>query len=235
VTRIWDDILPPPDREVYRLAGYGVRGGHGVRPALLVIDVTHVFVGDRSEPILDSIERFPNSCGEAAWAAIEQISDLLQVCRERGVPVFYTKGLEQRSPVTRGAWNWKKAKGAERKVAGDPGANTIPELIAPAPNEIVIQKTKPSGFFGTPLASYLTHLQVDTVIVTGGVTSGCIRATVLDAFANNFKTIVAEEATFDRSETSHKLNLFDMDAQYADVLGVSEVKAYLSEVSQWTS
>ena len=100
-------------------------------------------------------------------------------------------------------------------------------MIAPVKGETVIQKTKPSAFFGTPLASYLTHLGVDTVVVTGTTTSGCIRASVLDAFSNNFKSIVVEEAVFDRGEVSHKINCFDMNSKYADVIPVEDAKAYL--------
>jgi maleamate amidohydrolase len=227
VPRIWDDVLPLSDRAIYEAAGYGAVGGGGERPALLVIDVTYEFVGDKPEPVLDSIEKFPNSCGEAGWRAMEHIRDLLAAARERGLPVFYTKGLDARSAITRGAWGWKKSAAAEGLVGSNPIGNQIPDLIAPLPDETVIQKTKPSAFFGTPLASYLTHLRVDTVVITGTTTSGCIRATVLDAFSNNFRSIVVEEAVFDRGELSHKMNLFDMNAKYADVISAEETTTYL--------
>jgi nicotinamidase-related amidase len=227
MARIWDDLLPDLDREVYDRAGYGQRGGGGAHPALLVVDVTVEFVGDRPEPILESIRRFPNSCGEVAWSAMGHIRDLLAVCRDQNVPIFYTKGMDDRNATTRGAWSWKKAASAERGIAENPGRNQIPEMIAPVAGEVVIQKTKPSGFFGTPLASYLTHHHVDTVIVTGTTTSGCIRATVIDAFSNNFRPIVVEEGVFDRSELSHKVNCFDMNAKYADVISSAETLDYL--------
>lgn len=225
--RIWDDVLPESDLAIYRAAGYGIVGGGGERPALLVVDVTYEFVGDKPEPVLDSIKKFPNSCGEAGWRAMEHIRDLLAECRELGLPVFYTKGMDARSAITRGAWGWKKAASSESTVGSNPIGNQIPDLIAPRPGETVIQKTKPSAFFGSPLASYLTHLKVDTVVVTGTTTSGCIRATVLDAFSNNFRSIVVEEAVFDRGELSHKMNLFDMNAKYADVISAEETRAYL--------
>lgn len=225
--RMWDDVLTDQDRLIYQKAGFGEVGGGGKRPALLVIDVTYAFVGDRPEPILESIKRFPNSCGEISWTAMEHIRELLTICRAQGIPVFYTKGIDDRTPITRGAWSWKKAPSAERNVGDNPIGNQIPDMIAPVAGETVIQKTKPSAFFGTPLASYLTHLGVDTVVVTGTTTSGCIRASVLDAFAQNFKSIVPEEAVFDRSEVSHKVNCFDMNAKYADVIPVEDAKAYL--------
>lgn len=225
--RIWDDLLSEHDRQVYRGAGYGARGGGGKRPALLVIDVTYDFVGDRPEPILESIKKFPNSCGEAGWRGMEQIKRLLDECRQAGIPVFYTKNLEERSPLTRGAWGWKKEQAVERMALEKREGNQIPDLIAPRQGEVVIQKTKPSAFFGTPLTSYLVGLGVDTVLVTGCTTSGCVRASVIDSFSNNFRTIVVEEAVFDRAELPHKANLFDMQQKYADVTPIEEVLAYV--------
>jgi len=93
-----------------------------------------------------------------------------------------------------------------------------------------VLKQKPSGFFGTNLLSYLVLLGCDSVVVTGTTTSGCVRATVLDAFSNNFRVTVAKEACFDRSQASHAVNLCDMHSKYADVLPVEEVKQYLASL-----
>lgn len=228
MARVWDDVLSERDREVYRAAGYGARAGGGSRPALLVIDVTYDFVGDKPEPILDSIKKFPNSCGEVGWHGMEYIRELLELCREQDVPIFYTKGMDERSAITRGSWTWKNAKAMNKGELAERMGNEIPDMIAPRAGELVIQKTKPSGFFGTPLSSYLIGLGVDTVLVTGTTTSGCVRATVIDAFSNNFRTIVVEEGVFDRGEVSHKINLFDMHSKYADVISIEEAKRYLT-------
>jgi nicotinamidase-related amidase len=227
MARVWDDVLSERDREVYRAAGYGARAGGGSRPALLVIDVTYDFVGDKPEPILDSIKKFPNSCGEVGWRGMEYIRELLELCREQDVPIFYTKGMDERSAITRGSWTWKNAKAMNKGELAERMGNEIPDMIAPRAGELVIQKTKPSGFFGTPLSSYLIGLGVDTVVVTGTTTSGCVRATVIDAFSNNFRTIVVEEGVFDRGEVSHKINLFDMQSKYADVISLEEAKRYV--------
>jgi maleamate amidohydrolase len=104
--------------------------------------------------------------------------------------------------------------------------NQIVDEIAPGPQDIVILKQKPSGFFGTNMASYLTLLGCDSVIVTGTTTSGCVRATVLDAFSNNYRVALAEEGCFDRSQASHAINLCDMNAKYADVVKCAEVLAF---------
>lgn len=230
MANIWDDLLTERDRKVYESAGFGYVGRGGEKPALLVVDVTYSFVGDRPEPVLESIKKFPNSCGDVGWVGMEHIRDLLEICRAQSIPVLYTKGMDERTPLTRGAWNWKKDPTAEQRTTGNAMSNEIPDLIAPLPGEVVIQKTKPSAFFGTPLASYLTHLGVDTVVVAGTTTSGCVRATVIDSFSHNFKTIVPEEAVFDRGEVSHKINCFDMNSKYADVVPVEDVKAYLKNV-----
>lgn len=223
----WDRYLSEDDRAVYDEAGYGRHGGGGTNPALVVIDVTYEFVGDRSEPVRDSIRRFPNSCGSYGWDAMPKIQDLLAAFREGGRPVFYTKGMDDRDSLSRGMWSWKKDPNAESSIAANPIANDIPPEIEPRPGERVIQKTKPSAFFGTPLASYLIHLDVDTLVIAGTTTSGCVRATVLDSFSSNFRTIVAEDAVFDRIEASHIMNCFDMNSKYADVISTDEVVSYV--------
>src|SRR6201999_1830903 len=128
-----------------------------------------------------------------------------------------------------GSWNWKSSRAGEdavsqRKTNLDPNAIVTP--IEPGPRDILIRKQKPSGFFGTNMASYLTLLGCDSVIVTGATTSGCVRATVLDAFSLNYRVAIAEECCFDRSQASHAINLCDMNAKYADVIKTAEVLAF---------
>jgi maleamate amidohydrolase len=227
MTRVWEGLLSELDRAVYRDAGYGSAGGPGHRPAVVVVDVTYDFVGDKPEPILESIKKFRNSCGEVGWQGMTAIRDLLDQARQLQVPVFYTKGMDDQSALTLGSWAWKNSKALERGELAQRIGNQIPDLIAPGPGELVIQKPKPSAFFGTPLASYLIGLGVDTLLVAGTTTSGCVRATVIDAFSNNFRTVVVEDCVFDRGELPHKANLFDMHSKYADVVPIDEAKAYL--------
>lgn len=117
-----------------------------------------------------------------------------------------------------------------RHAEDDTHANEIVAEIAPRPGDIIIEKNKPSVFFGTLLASYLVDLHADSLIVCGTTTSGCVRATVVDAFSYNYKVTVVTEATFDRGEASHWVNLFDMDHKYADVTPLSEVLGQLSRL-----
>ena len=106
----------------------------------------------------------------------------------------------------------------------------ILDEIAPAPQDIVIRKLKPSGFYGTNLESFLTLLGADSLIVMGTTTSGCVRATVLDAFSSNYRLAVVEDACFDRSQASHAINLCDMNAKYADVVTSGDALAYIASL-----
>ncbi len=151
---------------------------------------------------------------------------LIEKARAKGIPVIYTTGVRRADNWDSGSWSWKNGHSGEDETVR-PGTyvdgNDIVAAIAPGPRDIVVFKQKPSGFFGTNMASYLTLLGCDSVIVTGTTTSGCVRATVLDAFSLNYRIAVVEEACFDRSQASHAINLCDMNAKYADVVKTAEV------------
>jgi maleamate amidohydrolase len=227
--RVWDKFLTERDKAVFAAGGFGAHMGFGKRPALLIIDVNWAFCGERPEPILESVKRWRTSCGEDAWAALPYIRRLIDAAHEKGLPVIYTTGEGREDKWDRGGWGWKSSRNNE--TGGGPGSNVdgneIAAPIAPGPTDIVIRKQKPSGFFGTPLTGFLTQLGADSLIVTGTTTSGCVRASVVDAFSLNFRVILAEEGCFDRSEASHALSLCDMHAKYADVVPTAEVLSYI--------
>ncbi|HYU11412.1 MAG TPA: isochorismatase family protein [Stellaceae bacterium] len=229
---VWDRFLTERDKAVFAAGGFGARAGFGKRPALLVIDVNWAFCGERPEPILEAIKRWRTSCGEEAWVALDYIKALIDKARSRGLPVIYTTGERRADNWDAGSWRWKSSRGDEASgnVHPDTDGNEIVTMIAPGPKDIVIRKQKPSGFFGSNLASYLTLLGCDSVIVVGTTTSGCVRATVVDAFSLNYRVILAEEGCFDRSEASHAVNLCDMHAKYADVVPTAEVLAYFDRL-----
>lgn len=229
--RIWDNFLTERDKAVFAASGYGAHQGFGKRPALIVIDVNYNFVGDRREPILDSIKTWRNSCGEEGWDGVAVIRTLIDACRDKGVPVIYTTGVRRADNWDAGSWSWKNSRNHEdAKPHGRPNmdGNMIVSEIAPGPKDVVVLKRKPSGFFGTDMAAYLVLLGCDSVIVTGTTTSGCVRATVLDAFSLNYRITVVEDGCFDRSQASHAVNLCDMNAKYADVRSSAEVLAFLN-------
>lgn len=227
--RVWDELIPESDRLIYQRAGYGNPVELGKRPAVLIIDVTLNFTGDRPEPILDSISRFSNSCGPAAWTAMDSIAQLLSVARADGVPVFYTRGPLRKTPLTLGGWGRTNTRMQPVADAADPGEQ-FPAPIAPEAGDQVLEKLKPSAFFGTPFIAMLTELGIDTLLVCGTSTSGCVRASVIDAFSYGLRVGVVEEGVFDRGTVSHAINLFDMNQKYATVFPLAEALAYLGRV-----
>jgi maleamate amidohydrolase len=226
---IWNQFLTERDKAVFGTSGYGARGGFGKRPALIIIDVNYYFCGEKPEPILDSIKRWPNSCGEDAWVALPVLKTLIDTARAKRLPVIYTTGIRRDDNWDSGSWSWKNNRTQERPqvTKSNLDGNEIMPQIAPGPRDIVVKKQKPSGFFGTNLASYLVLLGCDSLLVTGTTTSGCVRATVLDAFSNNYRCTVIEDGCFDRSQASHAINLCDMNAKYADVIKSDEAVTYM--------
>jgi maleamate amidohydrolase len=228
--RIWDKYLTERDKQVFAASGYGAPGGFGERPALLVVDVNYGFVGDKPEPILESIKRWMNSCGEDGWKAVAVIKKLITAARRKGVPIIYTTGVRRDDGWDQGAWAFKNKRVTSDYMGLQPSrlkSNVIVPDIAPGPQDIVIGKQKPSAFCGTPLLGYLVQLRCDSVLVTGTTTSGCVRATAVDAFSANFRVSVVEDGCADRSQISHAVNLLDLNAKYADVVASDEVVAYI--------
>jgi nicotinamidase-related amidase len=228
---VWDDVLGETDRTVFEAAGWGRRAGFGQRPVIAVIDVNYNFCGDRAEPILESIRRWRYSCGEVAWTtAIPAISKILAVARAKRLPVVYTTNPRREDGFDLGVWTLKSHRSADSvDVHGNRG-NDIVDEVAPLPGDIFIEKRKPSAFFGTPLMSHLTMLGADSLILTGTTTSGCVRATAVDAISYDLRVTIPEEAAFDRSELSHKVALLDVHMKYGDVTGVDEVLANLASL-----
>lgn len=229
---VWDNFLSANDKAIYGGAGFGEKGGLGKRPAILVVDVNYAFCGDKREPIMDSIKTWSHSCGEAAWDALPHTQTLLAAAREQHIPIFYSTGTDSRPDgFDRGGWSHKNKRSGQQPPTPIRG-NDIMAEIAPQPSDIVIEKLKPSAFHGTPLLGFLIDLGIDSLIITGTTTSGCVRASVIDAFSYNFKIGVVEECTFDRGEASHAINLFDMNSKYADVMSITETLSYLATIEK---
>lgn len=230
--RVWDAFLTDRDKAVFEAAGYAQPAGFGERPAVVVIDVNYHFTGDRDEPILDSIKRWPNSCGEDAWVSLPHIKRLLSAARDKGLPVIYTTGGFRDDGWDRASWSWKNARTSEWEPdtevrQSNLDGDAINHEIEPQPQDIVIKKLKPSAFHGTPLNSFLTNFKADSVLMVGTTTSGCVRASVIDAFSENYRVALVEEGCFDRSQASHAINLCDMNAKYADVVSTDETIEYI--------
>lgn len=224
----WDNILTERDKQVFKASGFSGKIGLGRKPAFVIIDVTYDFVGDKPEPILTSIKRFPFSCGEEGWAAVRVIESLLPIMREKEIPIIYI--YPDRSPKPEGWLRLKNKRYDYDEVIINPKNNQIVQEIAPTKKDIVISKPRSSMFFGTPLMAILNGMKIDSLIVCGVATSACVRASVVDAHANNFRVALIEEATFDRGQISHLISLFDLNAKYADVVSVEEIIEYIHRI-----
>ena len=218
----WEDVI---DDEIRAIAGnYAARMGLGDRPALLCIDNYNAVFGDKREPLREAMQRFPSTCGPAAWDALEPTQRLMAAARAAGIPVIHTTGMAVLPDVLQRAQTTKRsASGQDRKWD-----YTHFAPLAPQPGEIVIEKLRATGFYGTPLTAYLTTLGVNTLICCGNSTSGCVRATVVDGYNAGYNMAVVEDCVFDRNWLSHKVNLFDLNCKYADVMFVDEALAYIN-------
>ena len=221
----WDDVISAEELRAYEAAGFGRPSGLGQRPALLIIDTQYRTVGTRREPFFEAIKEFPTSCGDVGWAAVDAMVPLVALFRQRGWPVMYPHVAP------------KQAYDGGRLAEKVPAIMNIAakgyefvEEIAPRAGDVLLPKKHPSAFFATALCSHLIDKQVDTVVVVGCSTSGCVRGTVVDAFSYNFKVAVPHECVFDRSITSHKVNLFDLAQKYADVRPTADLIAALQEL-----
>jgi nicotinamidase-related amidase len=217
---IWDDVIPEAERRIYAKGGMGEgRVGMGEKPAIIVVDMTYGFV--------DSA--FPLGYSPTGYPAVAAIRRLLEAARPLGIPIFYSRSKGGTTTCERG--RWKGGGSIANPGMLDPKANTIVEDLAPQRGDIVIAKTWPSAFFGTDLPSYLVYHRIDTLIVTGMVTSGCVRGTAIDAFSYNLRVIIPEECVADRGQTSHKVALFEIHMKYGDVLSLLQVVAELHAVT----
>ncbi|MFB2600260.1 isochorismatase family protein [Herbiconiux sp. P17] len=223
---LWADLLSDADRERMATGRFARRSGYGDRVAVLVIDAQNYMVG----PVGDEQIDYPSSCGDIGVQALRNIARLLDAARAAGCPVFYSRYELARDGSDMGGYRRKRELlDSEGWVLEDSFGARIADAVAPQPGDVVFVKKKPSGFNGTPLTGYLIDRAVDTVIVVGGSTSNCVRATAVDAASLNYRVIVPADAVFDRVAISHRVSLFDLDRQYADVEWTDDVVSVLGE------
>jgi maleamate amidohydrolase len=228
--RVWDAFLTPQDRLVDAGRARG-RFGFGERPALLLIDLYRAVFGDAPVALPEAMRDWPASCGLAAWEAIPHLQRLLAAARKAKIPVFFSTDMNMHETALY-PWSRTRNRGTSAPDSPEMAArrarmNEIIDDVAPLPVELVIAKASPSVFWGTPLLGQLVARRIDTIIVGGESTSGCVRAAVVDGCTQRFNMIVAEECVFDRTQASHAINLFDMNQKYADVLPLDEIVTHL--------
>ncbi|MCW2929507.1 MAG: isochorismatase hydrolase [Actinomycetia bacterium] len=230
--RVWDRFLTETDRAYLTVARPKVPCRFGERVAVLSVNNYRAVVGDRPEPLFDGIKTWPDSIGLPAWEALDKIAVLLAAARAAGLPVIHVTGLAEEES---GIPGWSARRHPHESCA-DPDAEEryrhrydIVEQAAPLPHEVVLKKTAPSAFFGTPLLAHLMANRIDTLIICGEAVSGCVRATVVDGCSYRLRMIVVEECAYDRLEATRAMNLFDIDQMYGDVICLEETLAWIAK------
>jgi nicotinamidase-related amidase len=203
----------PTTAAIYDRAGFGQQFQRGVRPAVVVVDFTYGFT-DPAYPT-----------GSDMTAPVTATAQLLQAARAAGVPVVFTTIAYDAAQIATLTW-LRKATGMAALTLGSRLAE-VDQRLAPRADEHVVVKTGASAFFGTNLASHLAALRADTVVVCGATTSGCVRATVVDAVQHGYPTLVPSDCVADRARAPHDASLFDIDQKYGDVVGSGDVAGYL--------
>lgn len=223
----WRDMIPAQDWSRLKNAGYGAAGGLGHSLALVIVDVTYGFLGQAGQDLITAERVYPGACGPTGWAAVSVMKRLVTAARQAGRPILYTRPAGT-DLVNRLGGKPKKAR-PSRSLP--PDAREIVADLAPCPQDFVLEKPRASAFFATPLTQFLIAEGIDSLLVVGGTTSGCVRATVVDAASNGFATAVVEDAVFDRSPLSHAVNLFDIRQKYADVITSSVALRHVRKFS----
>lgn len=200
--------------EDYKRAGFRARLGFGERPAVIVVDVCEAYL-DPTSPLYAAVED-----------VVEAVGRVVDAARLAAIPVIFTRVVYQPGGADGGIF-YRKVPSLKIFEAGSP-AGEFPDRVRPRDGDVVVLKQYASAFFGTSLAATLTAKAVDTTIITGLTTSGCVRATALDAMQSGFIPIVVRDAVGDRDERPHEASLFDLDNKYADVVDIDEVLRFLS-------
>jgi maleamate amidohydrolase len=212
-----EERVAQSDEEFFKARGFGLRMGFGQRPALLVIDLVKAFT-DANRPLGANLD-----------AQIETTQQLLDVAHERTIPVFFSTVRYDESDL-RDAGIWTLKQKGSIDLAADSNGHEIDERLDCRKTDSVILKKYASCFFGTDLVPRLTSRGIDTLIMTGCTTSGCVRATAVDSLQNGFRPMVVREGVGDRSQAAHDQSLFDLNAKYADVVSRDETLQYLRQV-----
>ncbi|RVT85392.1 isochorismatase family protein [Rhodobacteraceae bacterium CCMM004] len=202
----------------YARAGYHHAQTRGRRPALVLIDFARAYF-DPDAPLFG---------GEGCQTALDNAAALADAARTAGVPVIFTEVKYQPGGADGGAF-YAKVPALACFEAGRSTQELAPPLEV-LPGDALISKQYPSAFFGTSLAPMLTHMGIDTLLLTGVTTSGCVRATCIDSISHGFVTLVVEDAVGDRADEPHRANLYDMSAKYADLITTADAASYFNEI-----
>lgn len=221
---VWDELLSERDARVITNAGYGRERGLGEAPVLMVIDCQYNYIGD-DRPVDEQQDRWPAGGGAGAWAAVRRIGGLLDGARRHSVPILYTRNVQKRtvrfdSFAAKSSWD-------KTRSLDDARDSEVVSEISPTDGDLVLDKSYASAFYGTPLSTWLVGLGVDTILMTGVSTSGCVRATAVDGVSRGYRVAVVEDAVADRIQVSHRASLLDLWMKYTDIVDAAAAAAYL--------
>ncbi|TQM14474.1 isochorismatase family protein [Pseudonocardia kunmingensis] len=200
---------------VYERAGFGAPVRRGQRPAIVVVDLTHGFT-DPAAPT-----------GADLSDVVAATAELIEAGRPAGVPVVFTTIAYTPAEADGDDVTWLTKAPGMRALREGSRAVAVDDRLPVDPRDHLITKKGASAFFGTTLAALLAGLRVDTVLVCGATTSGCVRATAVDAVQSGFSVLVPRECVGDRAQSPHEANLFDIQAKYGDVIDVTEAVSYV--------
>ncbi|MDP2357006.1 MAG: isochorismatase family protein [Beijerinckiaceae bacterium] len=212
----WKDVIPADVIDLYK--HYKRDLYIGPNACVLAIDLYESAYQGGPKPVAEVSKEYPSSCGINAFNAIPPTQRLFAAARAAGLPIFYSTS-ETRPAAKPGA-----VKATNRKSPSHSAdVYEIRPEFAPQPGDVVLFKQRASAFFGTPLIAHLAQMGIDTIIIFGESTSGCVRASTVDGYSHGYHMVMAEECCFDRSDISHKVNLFDLHHKYADVMKTEQI------------
>lgn len=205
------------ETDVYRQQGFGQKIARGERPALLVVDFVNGFL----DPAIFG--------GGNIVEAAQRTRPVLEAARRAGLPIVFTRIVYAEDGSDAGVWCEKAPR--LKTLTEASAASQVVEFLAPRAGELVVRKTQASAFFATDLVAYLTYRSIDSVIIVGCTTSGCVRATVVDAISHNLRPVVVSDCVGDRALGPHDANLFDIGQKYADLIDATEAIRWLSTIA----
>lgn len=224
--KIWESLLSEHDKKcLANTSEFSPRRGLGQKPAILVIDMQLGVIGE-DRPIYEQQDKYPYACGNFAWSAIRHMQKLLPFAREHGIPVVYTRHCY------RPEYGFAGRPKNDVFAHDNPLSQIVAEIAPIVPGDTVLEKQGASAFFATNLPHSLRSKGVDSVIIVGNTTSGCVRASAIDATGYSFKTAIVEQCVFDRLEMAHKGSMFDLQYKYCDVFTIDETYEYIKSLGK---
>jgi maleamate amidohydrolase len=220
----WESLLTEQDKEILNVSQYGLMLPMPKRPALVIIDMTYDFCGLPGTDAVSAATERRTSCGPSAWKTVPTIKRALTAARRAKMPIAYSRRSETR--LRRKSPKSARADEDVKPFSINGNGNRIITELTPAKEDLVFGKAAPSIFFETTFTTWFANQGCDGLFVAGCTTSGCVRASAVDAFSRQINNFIIADAVFDRFSISHKVALFDCQAKYADLISAADLETY---------